>query len=292
MIGANGTKDFLMSHFSWVRREVLDDGMGEVVGLNPANAESQAKPRRATQTTYTERRVSENKANGQPSTTARELDMATIAHDLCAPLGVIAGAAWSLKDEPSEEDRQFWVDCILRNVLSAQNLMEDFKDQQRADAGTFEVHLQKIDLSDVAREAVEDFAPLAKDHPFKFYGDAAFILGDADRIKRLIFNLLSNAAKYSQAGREIKVDVWKRGTEVCLFVQDQGRGVKPNEIEQMFLPFSRLDADRNTATGDGLGLCSVKRIADAHGAAINVQGTAGQGSIFEVSFKALGQLGQ
>jgi signal transduction histidine kinase len=276
MIGANATRDFLMSQLSWTRR----DG---IAVSDTHNTQNTKPPRSHTKSEATE--SAETKA-------ARELNMATITHDLSAPLSVIAGAAWSLNDECSEEDRQFWVDCILRNILSAQNMLEDFKDQQRDINGQFEIRLQKIDLSSVVREAVEDFGPLAKDHQLQFYGDAAYILGDAERIKRLVFNLLSNAAKYSQAGREIKVDVWKRGNEVCLFVQDQGRGVEPNEIERMFSPFTRLDADRYAASGDGLGLSSVKRIANAHGASIKVQGTAGQGSIFEVSFKAFDELDQ
>lgn len=221
-----------------------------------------------------------------------QIKMAAAASELSQPLDMIAGAAWSLKEGCPEEDRKFWVDCILMHVLEAQNSIEDFKDEVCDEVGLLEVHLEEVNLSDVVRQAVRDFVPLAPDHTLRFYGDDAWILGDAFRLQRLVFHLLSNAIKHCEAGREIKVDVWRRGNYVCLFVQDQGRGPITNQNECMFLPFRRLVSDHDATTDEGWGISNVKRIADAHGATVKVQGVAGQGTIFEVSFKALDRIQQ
>jgi signal transduction histidine kinase len=217
--------------------------------------------------------------------------LATVAEDLSTPLNMIAGAARSLKEECSPEDRDFWVDCILLHAVAAQNSVEDFKDKISEEAGSMEVRLDEINLSDVVREAVRDFVPLAHDHTLRFYGDDAWILGDAFRLQRLVFNLLSNATRHSDSGREIKVDVWRRGAHVCLFVQDQGCGAITNENECLFLPFRQLmpdqDVTQDIATDESWSLSSVRRIAEAHGATVKVQGIVGQGTIFEVCFKAL-----
>lgn len=219
-------------------------------------------------------------------------NLAEAARDLATPINVIAGAAWNLKEECSPEDREFWIDCILRNVLSAQNRVEDLKDEVLDSNGLLKVELEEIDLSSVVREAVQDFVPLAQDHDLQFYGDPAYILGDPERIRRLVFNLLCNAINQSEPGREIKVDVWRRGAQVCLFVQDQGRGPGTSQNEQVFLPFKSLTCGSETGAGevtvaDSSILSSVQRIATAHGATIKVQGAPGQGTIYEVSFRAL-----
>jgi two-component system phosphate regulon sensor histidine kinase PhoR len=212
--------------------------------------------------------------------------VATAAHDLRTPLFIINGASHALKNpDLSAEDREYYLDCIRRNTVSLQVLVEDFNDDIRARAGRLEMRREKVDVCELARQTVHDFSSLAPRNPIYFEGEGSCcVLGDEERLKRMLFNLLSNAVKSSKEGREVSVNVWRHGTRACLMVQDEGKGVPPAETERLFLPYTRLDGSCHMTKGDGLGLHSVKIIADAHGAEINVQGTPGRGTTFEVNF--------
>jgi signal transduction histidine kinase len=213
--------------------------------------------------------------------------VATAAHDLRNPLFLITGAARILrdKDTPSEE-RDEWIDCILRNTTSLQFLVEDLNDGVKAWDGHFELRRDEVDLCQLTSEVVHDWGTVFKTHPVSMEGEGTCcVLGDRERLRRLLFNLLSNAVKYSEAGREVNVSVWRHGARICLKVQDDGTGIPTAKTERMFQPYTRLDPTLHMACGDGLGLASVKRIADAHGAEINVQGAPGRGTAVEVLFK-------
>lgn len=280
MIQAIEGRGHIMSHLLWVARR--GRASEEEYETEDIEAESRAK--------VVPTVASGSGSNGKSEVSVereKNLSKMTLAHDMAAPLSLVSNAAWSLKKGCPEEDKAFYVDCILRNAVSLQNLVEDFRDAEREQAGHLEIHREELNLAAVAREVVTDFQTINQSHPMSFYGDDAYILGDKERIRRLLFNLIGNAVKYSEAGREVKVDVWRRGTNICLFVQDEGKGVAPAETERIFLPFTRLEQKSSLISGDGLGLSSVKRIADAHGATIGVQGAVGHGTIFEVCFKAL-----
>jgi signal transduction histidine kinase len=212
--------------------------------------------------------------------------VATAAHDLRTPLFIINGAVHMLKKpDTTDEDRDFYLDCVMRNMVSLQVLVEDFNDDIRARAGQLELRREKVNLCELAQKTVRDFSTLSPRNPIYFEGEGScLVLGDYERLKRLLLNLLSNAVKYSKEGREVNVSVWRHGTRACLMVQDEGRGIPPAETERLFLPYTRLDGAHQNIQGYGLGLHSVKIIADAHGAEINVQGAPGRGTTIEVNF--------
>lgn len=210
------------------------------------------------------------------------------AHDLRTALNVVQGATESLQSPwCAKEDKEFWLGCIMRNLRSMEAAVEDFQDGLRQQGGHLELEREEIQLQVLADEVVRDFAAITQSHQFICQGDQLWIIGDRERIRRLLFNLLSNAARYSGTATEIKVDVWRRGDNACIFVQDQGQGLVPAETERLFLPFTRLEEGGALADGQSLGLASVKRIADAHGATISVQGHPGRGTTVEICFRAL-----
>ncbi|RYG62908.1 HAMP domain-containing histidine kinase [bacterium] len=225
-----------------------------------------------------------------PSSTPQQLLAATAAHDMGTPVSLIANAAWALKHGCNEEEAQYWVQSIIRNAYSLQILVDDFKELARDETHPAPFNYEEVNLAALVSEVVTDYQKSVQTHPLTFSGDEAWVLGNSEQLKRLIFNLISNAVKYSEQGREVKIDVWQRGANICLFVQDNGKGVTPAESERIFLPFTRLEQHAGMARGEGLGLASVKRIADAHGATLRVQGAPCQGSIFEVCFKAMNRV--
>jgi two-component system, OmpR family, sensor kinase len=106
---------------------------------------------------------------------------------------------------------------------------------------------------------------------------------DGVLLRRAVGNLLSNAHKYSEAGKPICLRARAEGTEVALSVEDQGIGLSPEDQAKLFTPFFRSDRSRNRGTGGvGLGLVLTKRIVEAHGGRVEVRSEAGQGSTFTV----------
>lgn len=212
---------------------------------------------------------------------------AMVAHDLNNPLMVISSAARELRhNDVPLEDRQQCLERLLRNVASLQYMVADLNDKVQSQNGQLRLNFAEVNLTAVAREVVDDFAVSITSHPIHFQGDSSCpILGDCQRLQRLLFNLLSNAVKYSDAGREITVSVWRRGAQAYLSVEDHGIGVAPSDTERMFLPFKRLDQGSAMADGTGIGLASVQKIVEAHGAEIHVQGELSQGTTIEICFK-------
>lgn len=215
----------------------------------------------------------------------QRLCAAAAAHDLRNPLSAAANAARALHNSrTSDEERAFWTECIVRNLTSMEFLVEDFYDVV-CRHGEVKLRREILDLTELAQEVVTDCRAIMPSHLLSCEGASGRIHGDRERLRRLLFNLISNAVKYSDAGTRVRVEVWPRETHVCLCVHDQGRGIPPAETERIFLPFTRLEPSGDTA-GEGLGLASVKRIADAHGATVLVQGAPGRGTTFEVCFPA------
>lgn len=209
-----------------------------------------------------------------------QLTVATAAHDLRTPLSLACGAAHSLRDA-SDPDREYWLDCLVRNLTSMQFLVEDFN-ERLAERNQSE-RMETFDLAELAGETVRDCAGTIKTHSFHFEGNRAVIRGQREQVRRLLLNLLSNGVKYSACGKAIRVEVWRQKDAVYLHVHDQGRGIPPSESERIFLPYTRLESEE-PAEGRGLGLASVRRIAATHGATVLVQGSPGAGSTFAVKF--------
>jgi signal transduction histidine kinase len=217
--------------------------------------------------------------------------MAMAAHDLSTPLMVISSAARMLgeSDVPLSERRE----CLARlqrNVVALQYIVAELNDKVQAQAGQLHLNFEETDLTALARKVAADFSASVSSHPICFEGEGACpILADQQRLSRMLLNLLSNAVKYSEAGSEVTVSVWQRGAQALLSVQDRGVGVPPSETERIFLPFKRLDRTSSMADGSGMGLASVQKIAEAHGAEIRVQGAPRQGTIVEIAFKLLAE---
>jgi signal transduction histidine kinase len=104
---------------------------------------------------------------------------------------------------------------------------------------------------------------------------------DAERIRQVLSNLLSNAVKYSPQGGEVRVGVHQEGTEVVVWIRDQGMGISSEALPRLFNKFSRVD-NRETREigGTGLGLALVKEIVEGHQGRVWVESEVGQGSTF------------
>ncbi|MBW3635228.1 MAG: HAMP domain-containing protein [Armatimonadetes bacterium] len=223
--------------------------------------------------------------------------VATVAHDLKSPLMVVGMAASLMrKKELPPDQNEAWLECIGRNTRQMECIVADLTDGVQAQTGQLELNREALDLAELAADVVRDqrealrcqarhagHDPDAPTHTLRFEGDESCpILGDRQRLERVLVNLISNAVKYSPPEREVRVAVWRRGTGVRLTVEDEGQGIAPEDLGRLFQPFARLEGTRHMASGTGLGLVSVQKIIHAHGGEIRVSSQSGRGTTVEI----------
>jgi len=114
--------------------------------------------------------------------------------------------------------------------------------------------------------------------------DQVSVLGDRDRLKQVILNLVANAVNYTPAGGEVRLSLTKKEGRACLIVEDTGPGISPEDLPHIFDRFYRGDRSRKRteSSGFGLGLSIAKWIVERHGGKIEVESQPGQGTRFTV----------
>jgi signal transduction histidine kinase len=145
-----------------------------------------------------------------------------------------------------------------------------------------ELHLGHVDMAELAREAVTDAGVADRTDLSVGRGDAV-CQADGDRIKQVLLNLISNAAKFSGPDKPISVKVSPEKDGVCISVTDEGPGIAEDDVSKLFQRFSRLETGSERKPGSGLGLYLSRSIIDAHLGKIWVESDLGQGATF--SFK-------
>jgi PAS domain S-box-containing protein len=224
--------------------------------------------------------------------------LATLSHELRTPLNAVLGWAHMLREGSLEpEMRQRALEAVERNARLQAQLVEDLLDVSRIVAGKLQIRTGAVDLCEVVTNAVETVragvsakgltldvqlppAPLA-------------ITGDADRLQQVVWNLVSNAVKFTGGGGMIAVELRQRDATAEIVVRDNGKGIDPAFRPHAFEPFRQMDASKSrTHGGLGLGLSIVRHLVDAHGGTVTVESDGiGRGSTFRVTLPLRGRTG-
>jgi signal transduction histidine kinase len=206
-----------------------------------------------------------------------------VSHELRSPMAAVIGSARTLQARWRElrpDQREAFLAVIADETSRLSALVGDVLDTSRIEAGTFAYRFADIDLVDVLRDSVaaaeigQDEVRLRADLP----GALPRVRGDADRLRQLVDNLISNAIKYSDSGGEVQVDARADDGHVVVRVRDTGPGIHPEHHAQIFEKFGR--AAGSTKPGTGLGLFLARSFAEAHGGSLRVESEAGQGAVF------------
>lgn len=232
---------------------------------------------------------------------ARELEKANqlqadftamIAHDLRSPLMNISGAAEVMMkgmfgDVNDEQER--WLGKILANSHSLVNLVSDFLDVAKLEAGYIQLMLEPMDLRDLIDKSIENFLFLAQKKQISLTksvpGSMPLVQGDRPRLEQVINNLMSNAIKFTPAEGRIELGVAQPDeAQVKVWVKDSGVGIPHSEMTELFEKYRQCS---NTSSitdsgnkGTGLGLVICKMVVQAHGGRIGVESEEGKGSMF------------
>jgi signal transduction histidine kinase len=209
---------------------------------------------------------------------------ADAAHELRTPLAIMRGELELLAEEPLDETMRKAVGNILGETARLSQIVESLIAIGQMDSVAGKRVHHPVDLFDLAAETVEQIRLLAVEKEIAIdepTGSHATALGDRDRLKQVIVNLLDNAIKYTPPGGRIAIEIEGTGDMATLSVRDTGVGISPVDLELIFDRFYRVATDRGEI-GAGLGLAIVKSICAAHGGRIVAESTFGAGSTFRM----------
>ncbi|HET7825601.1 MAG TPA: HAMP domain-containing sensor histidine kinase [Anaeromyxobacter sp.] len=215
----------------------------------------------------------------------REL-LANVSHELRTPLARIR-VALELAAEGDPERARRHLAGIASDLSELDALVEDVLTAARLDArGSGELPLTRapLDLAEVVRDAAARFREAHPDRELVVEAtQTPLVNGDAALLRRLVANLLDNAAKYSEPPSPVMLALRPDAGAAVLEVRDRGIGVDAADLPRLFTPFFRTDRSRARGTGGtGLGLALAKRIAEAHGGTVAAESAPGAGTTFRV----------
>jgi signal transduction histidine kinase len=218
-----------------------------------------------------------------------------VSHELQTPLTSMMGYIELLLEGqggPLAKRPREWVGIIGDNADRLMALIDDLLDIARIEAGRIELKRTPLDLVPLIQEVARALRPQleGKDQWFSLELAEALpaVVGDADRVRQILTNLLSNALKYTPSGGRITITARGDAGRVRVAVQDTGIGLAPEDQAQLFTPFfrARNDATRGVG-GTGLGLAITRALVELHGGAITATSAPGQGSTFSFTLPAL-----
>ncbi len=216
--------------------------------------------------------------------------LATLSHELRTPLNAILGYARMLRTGLLNEGRYpHAIETIERNAASLTQIVEDVLDVSRIVAGKMRLNIRPVDLGEVVRHAVEALQPTAelKTLSIRTTVDpgAAHVAGDPDRLQQVVWNLVSNAIKFTDRGGRVDVRVERADPNVAVVVADTGTGIAPEFLPHVFERFRQEDAGAARIRGGlGLGLSIVQQLVELHGGTVTAASDGpGKGATFRVT---------
>lgn len=234
------------------------------------------------------------RADAEHAVRAKDELLATIGHELRAPLSAILGWAQLLRRQPDRLNPAVddGLAVIERNARAQDRLVADLLDVSLVASGTMRMTMELVDLAAAARSAVETIRPSAEskqvDLQLTLDLTAGPVRGDPGRLQQVVANLLTNAVKFTPAGGRIKVRVAREGDRVVLTVADTGEGIDPEFLPHVFDRFRQQDASTARRHGGlGLGLAIVRHLVELHDGTVRAESPGvGLGATFTVELPA------
>ena len=219
-------------------------------------------------------------------THSRLVFFTNISHELRTPLTLIADPVEMLLEDTGIKGKsRELLKMVQRNALALQQLVSNILDFRKIQNGKMELKLYRFDIVKTLTTWVGDFQLTAERKQIRLHLDVDDLKGshemiaDQEKISRIVFNLLSNALKYTPAGGEIFVSLKDEGANLRLDVKDTGKGISQDEADKIFERFFQA---KGAASGTGIGLALVKSFVELHHGEARVESELGKGSDFIV----------
>ncbi|HYP97080.1 MAG TPA: chemotaxis protein CheB [Polyangiaceae bacterium] len=216
--------------------------------------------------------------------------LATLSHELRTPLSAILLWGKMIRDTAlGSEQLAQGVDAILSSAEAQSRLIEDLLDSSRLTVGKLQLELSETDLVQVVRSVIEQNDPAARAKNLsiesKLNPNVGVVIADATRIRQVVWNLLTNAVKFTPEGGHISIALDRAGDDVLLQISDTGAGIAADFLPNIFDRFRQYEASITRKYGGlGLGLAISKQLVEMHGGTIVAQSAGlGAGATFKVS---------
>jgi len=226
----------------------------------------------------------------QRATRVKDEFLATLSHELRTPLSAILG--WTqilLKGQASSAvDQRRAIEVIDRNARAQVQLIDDLLDLSRIMAGKIRLDLQQVSMPEIVQAAVDSAMPLAAAKQIRLRSlldpSRTLVSADSGRLQQVVWNLLTNAIKFTPRGGQVQVLVQRVNSHIELSVADTGVGIPASFLSQVFDRFSQRDSSSTRVHGGlGLGLAICKQLVELHGGTIRAASPGeGQGATFHV----------
>ncbi|WP_366923330.1 cell wall metabolism sensor histidine kinase WalK [Metallumcola ferriviriculae] len=212
--------------------------------------------------------------------------IANVSHELRSPLTSIKGFVSGMLDgtiNGSDQHRYLQIVSSETNRLS--RLVNDLLDLARIEAGKVELSWQRVELNRLLRGVILKFIPRVEEKQLEVSldtkEDEVWVTTDPDRLEQIIVNLLDNALRFTPSGKSITVAVESKAEKILISVEDEGTGIPPEQLKDIWERFHKADKARTRSKGGtGLGLAIVKKLVQAMDETITVESEQGQGSRF------------
>ena len=267
----------------------VKDGKGNVIGASKI-ARDITQQRRHKQERE-ELLNSERAARAAAEHASRLKDefLATLSHELRTPLNAILGWSQLLGTDSDQADLEQGLDAIERNARAQAQLIEDLLDMSRIISGKVRLDVQWTDLADVIDAAVDSVRPAAEAKEIRLRKildpHAGPVSGDPTRLQQVVWNLLTNAIKFTPKGGKVDVLLERVNSHLEFTVHDSGIGINPDFLPWVFERFRQVDSSTTRQHGGlGLGLSIVKNLVELHGGTVRAKSAGeGKGSTFVVN---------
>jgi signal transduction histidine kinase len=233
----------------------------------------------------------EREARREAEAAARSKDefVATLSHELRTPLNAIFGWVQLLRGGALDDGaRVHALEVIERSTRTQTRMVEDLLDVSRMMSGNLRIEPRPVDLAAVVNAAVDAVRPALDAKSLNLVtgldSEAGPVAGDPERLQQVIWNLLTNAIKFTPRGGRIEVRLERRDSGVQVQVSDSGRGIAPDFVPRVFERFSQAEASSSRSQpGLGIGLALVRHLVELHGGTVQVASDGeGRGATFTV----------
>ncbi len=221
------------------------------------------------------------------ATQSKLMFFTNVSHDLRTPLTLISGSVDSLDSSSNLTDEQTsMVKLAKKNIKVLMRLINQILDFRKYENGALEVNLSEVDLGAMLHEWCESFKIISRTRDIRFeedfpHGDELVSAVDVEKIERVMFNLISNAFKYTGPHGVIKVSARKDADNIVISVTDTGRGISAEDLSHIFERFFQVD--KVHPNGSGIGLALAKAFIELHGGTLTAESEPGKGSIFTIT---------
>lgn len=218
--------------------------------------------------------------------------LANVSHELRTPIFSIQGFIETLIDGAIEDpkvNREF-LQKAYEHSERLNTLLNDLIEISRIESGEMRMSFRYFDISEFLRKIVDDMLQKAAKKSIRLQAEGGseelLVLGDKERIRQALSNLIDNSIKYTDEGGTIEVGCFELESSVRIYVKDNGSGIGEEHLGRIFERFYRVDKDRSRSVGGtGLGLAIVKHIIEAHNSRVEVKSEPGKGSEFSFVLK-------